>query len=351
MPDGLLTMAGRVSVPVAVRDAVRKALATGPTETPDVAYRLAAGWAHPGDREAIALFCLDNGEQFQPNRCTVTAGLRGGSAGMRWAMTAALTGIVDPVLIEQRLTETVRHDQQTLPAIAAMISSSWDRMIDHSGRKARMRLNRSSEGRRMEFVGWPNPEAARRAGVDELVDGAWDSFVTSLTTLFAAYTRTQRALVATVDPDAADVVAHAIEGRVATIVNSLVAFLDLRARQFVTGEVPFRPADFDIARVVTGWLSGANNGASGFTVDELANAQFPTGITTAQAALMGLIASRLTRMFTWAHSYYGVPLTPFEPHLALDGQTFTESEFGLLHEQPGSHVGCLCEIVPSWTMA
>lgn len=341
----------RLAVPVEVRDTARKALLAQPPDVPEVTYRLASGWALPGDRPDIALWSLDNTDQYTDTRCTLTAALRGGRAGMRWAMTAALTGIVDPLLVEAQLAETVRSDQMLVPQIAAAIATSWDRMLDHAGRKARLRLMKSGVARRIEFKGWPNAEAARAAGVDDLVDTAWDALVITLTGLFAGYARTQAALVETADPLSAEIVHQAINSEVAAAVNALVAFLDLRARQFLTGEVVYAPATFDIARVVGGWVSGAGGKPTGFTVDALVEAQFVTGTSTAQVALLGLLVTNMERTFTWIHGFYGAPLKPFIPHLEMDGQTFTESEFGSLSVEPGDHVGCLCEVVPGWTAA
>lgn len=270
---------------------------------------------------------------------------------MRWAMLAALAGIVDPLVVESQLAEAERSDQMLTPQIAATIASAWDKMIDHTGRKARSRLTRSSNGQRIDFNGWPNRQAALTANVDYLLEGVWDAMVVSLSTLFAGYARTQAAIVAAADGAAGEQVRNAIDARVASIVNALVAFLDQRARQFITGEVPFRPAEFEIARTVTGWAAGSDGPPSGFTVDELVHARFLTGTTTAQAALISLLATKLTRSIMWMHDFYGVPAKPFEPHLELDGQVFTEAEFGALPLSPGDHVGCLCETVSVWSVS
>lgn len=347
--SGLLTH--RLNVPAEVRDAVRVALATKPAEVPDVAYRLASGWALPDDREQIALWCLDHGDQFESHRYTATAGLRGGNAGMRWAMTAALTGIVDPALVEAQLGETVRSDQMLIPMVAAAIRVGWDRQMDHAARKARSRLMRSTEGKQIDFIGWPNPEAARRVGVDDLMDRAWDALVASLTGMFIDYARTQAAIVAVADATAAESVRNLIQARVPVVINALVGFLDQRAREFVFGEVPFEPQDFAAARTITSWLSGASPAPEGFSFEELSIARFTTGLSTAQEALLALLVNRLSRAFVWVHSFYGQPRVPFPPHEAISGQTFSQTEMASLLLFPGDHVGCLCELIPVWTLA
>lgn len=338
--------ARRLTVPGEVRDAVRRALAAKPTEVPEVAYRLASGWALPDDRQDLALWCLDNSEQFEGNRCTVTAALRGGNSGMRWAITAALNSDTDTV--HTQLDATVRSDQQLIQQIAAAIHVAWDRQLDHAARKARSRLTRSTQGREIDFIGWPNAEAAQFAGVDDLMDRAWDAFVASLTLLFADYARTQASYVAVVDDLGAESVRRMIAARVPAIINALTGFLDSRARSYLVGDVVFAPQDFAAARAVAAWLSGASSSPEGFTFSELAVGRFATGLSSAQEALLAAVAEQPERLFTWVHSFYGAPLVPFPPHEQLDGAVITAAEASVMTLHPGDHINCRCELVPLW---
>lgn len=343
--------ASRLSVPTDVREIVRRALAAQPQEVPDVAYRLASGWVMPEDREVIALWCLDNQDQFRTKQSTLAASLRGGVPGMRWAMLAAATGVVDPAVIEAQLAETVRSDQMLVPQVATAIMVAWDRMLDHSARKARSRLRRSAEWRRIELGSWPNPQVARLVGLDDLLDGTWDAFVGTLTAIFNQYARTQAAVVAVADASAAEAVRQAISARIVDIVNTLTSFLDIRARQFLSGETPFEPQDFAAARTITAWLSGAGGSPEGFGFDQLNVSRPEIGLSTAQTALLGLLASRLTRTFTWVHGFFGQPITPFVPHEELDRQSFTEAELVRLPVFINDHPGCHCALIPSWSLA
>ncbi len=302
----------------------------------------------PGDAEAIALWGLDNTDQFKGTRCTQAAALRGGNAGMKWALGAALDGGKDQT-VQRQLEATVRSDQQLTQQVAAAIVVAWDRQLDHSARKARSRVARSTEGRRNGFDGWPNAQAAQIAGLDDLMDRAWDALVGSLTTIFAEYAKTQASLVAAVDEIGATSVRAAILARVPGIVNSLTAFLDQRARDFITGEVPFAPQDFNAGRTVSAWLSGSSGAPAGFTFAELTSGQFATALTTAQEAILAAAVIMPQRTFTWIHSFYGAPTVPFPPHEAIDGDTFTAAETETLDLFPGDHVGCRCEMVPDWS--
>lgn len=340
-------MAGRLNVPSEVRDAARKALATKPGEVPDVTYRLASGWANPEDREMLALWSLDHSVEYKGDRCTVAAALRGGNAGMRWAVTAALSGRGE--VVTQQLVATVRSDQQLTQQVSAAIMVAWDRQIDHSARKARARLTRSTEGRTIDFIGWPNRDAAQFAGIDDLMDRAWDAFVVTMTAVLSEYARTQASIVSVVDALGAESVARAIKARIESVINALTGFLDSRARAFIVGEIPYAPQDFAAARTVSAWMSGASGAPVGFAFNELVLGQFSTGLSTAQAALLAATPDHLERTFTWMHSFYGAPLQAFPPHEAVDGETFTATEVGTLSLFPGDHIGCRCELIPDWS--
>lgn len=336
----------RLNVPLEVREAARKALATKPDEVPEVAYRLASGWAEPDDREMLALWSLDHGPEYKGDRCTVAAALRGGNAGMRWAVTAALGGRSE--IVVQQLVSTVRSDHQLTQQVSAAIMVAWDRQIDHSARKARARLTRSTEGRTIDFIGWPNRDAAQFAGIDDLMDRAWDAFVVTMTGVLSEYARTQASIVGVVDSLGADSVLRAVKARIESVINALTGFLDSRARSFIVGEIPYAPQDFAAARTVTAWMSGASGAPVGFAFNELVLGQFSTNLSTAQEALLAATPDALMRMFTWVHSFYGAPLHAFPPHEGIDGESFSAAEVATLTLFPGDHIGCRCELIPDW---
>lgn len=334
--------------PIAVRDAARKALASKPAEVPEVTYRLASGIALFDDVESIALWGLDNAEQFNGSRCTVTAALRGGNAGLQWAMAAAMND-GRSMLVRDQLVASSRTDQQLTAAVATAIAVAWDRQLDHAARKARSRIGRSTEGRGVDFLGWPNARAAQIAGLDDLMDRAWDAFVGSVTAIFQDYARTQASIVAAVDALGAESVRRAIMARVPNIVNALTGFLEQRARDYMTGEVVYAPQDFAAARTVSAWVAGSGGEPTSFAFRDLSEGVFAVALTTAQEAILAASADPIERFFTWIHSFYGAPLRPFIPHEELDGTVLSSGDVQLLTLFPSDHVGCRCELLPDWS--
>lgn len=339
----------RLIVPAEMRDTARRALASRPAEIPEVAYRLAAGFIDFADLQEVALWHLDHPDDIRPTRVTAAAGLRGGRRAVSWAM-ASLSIDID---IASLLDASSRADAQLITQLSAAIALAWQRTLDHAAIKAGQRLKRSTEWQTIEFAGWPNRDVATKVGVDDLLHNAWQSFQVTIDQILGDYQRTQVSIVDTADPLLAAQVGRAIGDRSRDASAALVTFLDERARDFMTNRVPYQPQDFLAARATAAWVSGALPAPAGFAFIDLA-ALGKVGITQQTSSEQALLASSpvpLVMTLEWQHGFYGAPLTPMPAHEDADGSVYTLAEADLLSIWPGDHVGCRCELVPTWSYA
>lgn len=312
-------------------------------------------------------------------------------AGRSWPILAAAAVVRD----RQRDLgkKLAKIDQRLADRLYAAAVTTMREALRRAGVKAKVRArNRSKESQaQLDSVGMTDSVlAAISVTTDELLDRSFEAFsVDALDWIGRANRDRRKAIAKAWDLGEDEVDDPSEDNRAAQATAILVGLLLGRARGALAvtspAKEPVVQLPFALVRTAMRVRDGATvvPGPKG-TLQTLPPKRTPVELMTKQAAeratplpdlealargesvavdLEGVVPT-LVEHFEWVHAYFGEPKTPFEPHLLLDGQTYTEETRGdVLGKDPNEwpegnyvwsvddHESCTCYEIVTWEPA
>jgi hypothetical protein len=308
-------------------------------------------------------------------------------AGRAWPILAA----VEVTRARQRdlAKKLAQIDQRLADKLYAAAVSTMREALRRAGVKAKVRAkNRAKDTQaRLDAEGMTDPVlAAINVRADELLDRAFEAYgVDAEEWISEANKRRRKAVARAWDLDEVDVDDPNEDNRGALAAALLVGLLLGRARGALSTTTPAKEptvsVPFAAVRTAMRVRDGATPlpGATGLTTVPPARdpveamikgaAERATPLPDLEAIARGEeipvdlsgVVPTLVPTYEWVHGYFGEPNAPFEPHLLLDGATYTEETRGeVLAKDPGEfpegnllwsvddHDSCTCYEVVTW---
>lgn len=308
-------------------------------------------------------------------------------SGRRWPVYAS----VEVARSRQRdlSRKLAQIDQRLADKLYAAAVSTMREALRRAGVKAQVRArNRSVEAKaRLVEEGMTEAVlAAINVRADELLDRAFEGYGSDAEAwIVEANLRRRKAIARAWDLDPEDIEDPDEDNRARTAGALLVLLLLTLGRRALSsttpGKEPVVALPFATVRTAMRVRDGATAVPGPRGVETLPPTKDVVGTLIRSAAeratplpdldalargeevpveLSGVVPS-LVRHYEWVHGYFGEPMSPFEPHLRLDGETYTdETRDEILAKDPAEypegrytwsvddHDSCTCYEVVTW---
>lgn len=301
-----------------------------PDEQAEVARQVEAHLAAGGAIIDLPRWMLHGAAGFCPQR-------NYSSLQHHCAPAIAAVSVEERVDIAQVVSRLNGVRSRLATTLGTQASLAERRAIEHAERKTRSKLRGQTAER---FNGFPDMRAVNSVGgVAAMLDGAWTAVNDSMKASVTDASREKAAiLAASVSQAEAEVQAEQYRRRGIEATAFLLSLLAARAEGRISGEKRIPPLGPAIRRA-----SQYIEGASG-SLDQDPHKGPPRLPPDVFAVVSAAPEQRLA--WTWIHSFYGVPIQPFDPHVEIDANIYSSAELEDINWFPGDHVGCLCETIP-----
>lgn len=306
-----------------------------PDEQAEVARQVEAHLAAGGSLVDLPRWMLHGAAGLCPQRNY--------SSLQAWCAPAtAAVAVQERVDVAQVVSRLNNVRSRLATTLATQASLAERRAIEHAERKTRSKLQGQTAAR---FNGFPDMRAVNSVGgVTALLDGAWTAVSDSMRASITDASNEKTAILSiAVTQSEADVQAEQYRRRGIEATAFLLSLLAARAEGRISGEKRIPPLGPAIRRA-----SQFIEGASG-SLDQEPHKGPPRLPPDVLSVVIAAPDQRLS--WTWIHSFYGVPMQPFDPHVEIDAEIFSSAELEDLNWFPGDHVGCLCETIPEMGFA
>jgi hypothetical protein len=316
--------------------------------------------------------------------------------GERYPLEKDLAGRSWPILAEvvrgrQRDLgkKLARIDQRLADRLYAAAVTTMREALKRAGVKAKVRArNRAKDAQaQLDEIGMTDAVlAAINVRADELLDRSFEAYGVDARDWISTANRARRKAIAQsweIDPDDLDDPDEGNRTEQAAAVLLVLLLGRARAALATTSPAvePVVQVPFALVRTAMRVRDGATALPGPKGIQLMPATKDPVAAMTKQAATLATplpdlealargeevpvdlagVVPALVKTYEWAHAYFGEPKTPFEPHLALDGEIYTEetrdmvlakdpSEWpeGAYQWSVDDHDSCTCYEIVTW---